>query len=146
MKIEQRSIRKTVGALTAGVIALSGALLVAPPAVAASPAAAASPVSAAAQTAAPEIVETVSDAGFAHPGIGFTADNLENMRTQVLAGVDPWASYYDAMVDTRYAAIDYRVENAQPGTDIPKNDAYASVGMRSMAQRDSIGVMTQALE
>lgn len=146
MKIEQRSIRKTVGALTAGVIALSGALLVAPPAVAASPAAAASPVSAAAQTAAPEIVETVSDAGFAHPGIGFTADNLQNMRTQVLAGVDPWASYYDAMVDTRYAAIDYRVENAQPGTDIPKNDAYASVGMRSMAQRDSIGVMTQALE
>lgn len=149
MKIERRSIRKTVGALTAGVIALSGALLVAPPAAAsaAAPESAAAPlVAAAAQTPAPEIVETVSDAGFAHPGIGFTADNLENMRTQVLAGVDPWASYYDAMVDTRYAARDYRVENAQPGTDLPKNDAYASVGMRSMAQRDGIGVMTQALE
>jgi len=146
MKIERRSIRKTVGALTATVIALSGALLAAPPATA-SPAGA-SPTAPAAVSAAsvPEIVETVSDAGFAHPGIGFTADNLENMRTQVLAGVDPWASYYDAMVDTRYAAIDYRVENAQPGADIPKNDAYASVGMRSMAQRDSIGVMTQALE
>lgn len=140
MKIERRSIRKTVGALTAGVIALSGALLVAPPA------AAAPPASVAALAPPPEIVETVSDAGFAHPGIGFTADNLENMRTQVLAGVDPWASYYDAMHDTRYAAIDYRVENAQPGTDIPKDDAYASVGMRAMAQRDGIGVMTQALE
>ncbi|MGK3949560.1 carbohydrate-binding protein [Microbacterium sp. K2] len=146
MKIEQRSIRKTVGALTAGVIALSGALLVAPSPASASPVSAAPPVSAAAQTPVPEIIETVSDAGFAHPAIGFTADNLENMRTQVLAGVDPWASYYEAMVDTRYAAIDYRVENAQPGTDSPKNDAYASVGMRSMAQRDSIGVMTQALE
>lgn len=145
MKIERRSIRQAVGALTAGVIALSGALLVAPPATAASPAAG-PPVSAAALSLMPEIVETVSDAGFAHPGIGFTADNLENMRTQVLAGVDPWASYYDAMVDTRYAAIDYRVENAQPGTDVPKNDAYASVAMRSMAHRDSIGVMTQALE
>lgn len=144
MMIERRSIRKAVGALTVGVIALSGALLVAPPASAAS--AAGTPRSTAALTPAPEIVETVSDAGFAHPGIGFTADNLENMRTQVLAGVDPWASYYDAMVDTRYAAIDYRVENAQPGTDVPKNDAYASVAMRSMAQRDSIGVMTQALE
>ncbi|WP_194762301.1 carbohydrate-binding protein [Microbacterium sp. UFMG61] len=149
MKIERRSIRKTVGALTAGVIALSGALLVAPPAAAASPIAAAPAASAsvpAASGSAPEIVETVSDAGFAHPGIGFTADHLENMRTQVLAGVDPWASYYDAMVDTRYAALDYRVENAQPGTDVPKNDAYASVSMRSMAQRDGIGVMTQALE
>ncbi|NKF31852.1 hypothetical protein HER21_36055, partial [Pseudomonas sp. BGM005] len=62
------------------------------------------------------------------------------------AGVDPWSSYYDAMVDTRYAALDYRVENAQPGTDVAKNDAYASVSMRSMAQRDGIGVMTQALE
>lgn len=141
MKIERRSIRRTVGALTVGVIALGGALLAAPPA-AASPASAAS----VSPAAAPEIVETVSDAGFAHPGIGFTADHLENMRTQVLAGVDPWASYYDAMVDTRYAALDYRVENAQPGTDVPKNDAYASVAMRSMAQRDSIGVMTQALE
>lgn len=147
MKIEHRSIRKTVGALTAGVIALSGALLATPPA-AASPGAPASPVApaAVADASAPAIVETVSDAGFAHPGIGFTADAVENMRTQVRAGVDPWASYYDAMVDTRYAAVDYRVENAQPDADIPKNDAYASVGMRAMAQRDGIGVMTQALE
>nr|WP_201470696.1 carbohydrate-binding protein [Microbacterium hydrocarbonoxydans] len=143
MKIEHRSIRRAIGALTAGVIALSGALLVAPPASAAS---AASPVEVAVQGPLPEIVQSVSDAGFAHPGVGFTADHLENMRTQVRAGVDPWASYYDAMVETRYAARDFRAENSQPGTDTPKNDAYASAGMRSMALRDSIGAMTQALE
>ncbi|AKV86867.1 hypothetical protein AKG07_11830 [Microbacterium sp. CGR1] len=146
MKIEHRSIRRTIGALTAGVIALSGALLVAPPAAAASAAPASSLLEAAVQAPLPEIEQTVSDAGFAHPGIGFSADHLENMRTQVRAGVDPWASYYDAMVATRYASRDFRAENAQPGTDVPKNDAYASAGMRSMALKDSIGAMTQALE
>lgn len=145
MKIEHRTIRRTIGALTAGAIALSGALLVAPPATASGPTVSA-PLQAAVQGPPPEIVQTVSEAGFAHPGVGFTADHLENMRTQVRAGVDPWASYYDAMVETRYAARDFRAENAQPGTDTPKNDAYASAGMRSMALRDSIGAMTQALE
>ncbi|KJQ52663.1 carbohydrate-binding protein [Microbacterium sp. SA39] len=149
MKIRRRSIRRTIGALTAGVIALSGALLAAPPATAASkpaPPAAGAPLAAAMQAPLPEIVPTVSDAGFAHPGIGFTADNLENMRTQVRAGVDPWASYYDAMVDTRYASLDFRAENAQPGTDTPKNDAYASAAMRTSALKDGIGAMTQALQ
>lgn len=145
MKIEQRSIRLTIAALTAGVIVLSGAIVVTPPA-AASLATAAPPVAAAAQAPMPAIAQTVSDAGFAHPGIGFTADNLENMRAQVRAGVDPWASYYDAMVETRYASRDFRAENAQPGTDTPKNDAYASSGMRSTALKDGIGAMTQALE
>lgn len=147
MMIERRrSIRQALGALTAGVIALSGAVLIVPPATAASPMTAASPIATAVQPPLPEIAETVSDAGFAHPGIGFTADNLANMRTQVRAGVDPWASYYDAMVETRYGSRDFRAENAQPGTDAAKNDAYASAGMRSSALRDSIGAMTQALE
>lgn len=139
MKIqERRSIRKRIAALVTGTIVLSGALVAAQPAV--------SQPAAAAESALPAITRTVSDAGFSHPGIGFTADNLENMRTQVRAGVDPWASYYEAMTETKYAARDYRAENAQPGTDIPKNDAYASAGMRSSALRDSIGAMTQALE
>ena len=115
MKIaRRRRFHQVVGAFTAGLLVLGGALVAAQPA--------------AAQVAPPppEIVRTVSDAGFSHPGLGFTADHLENMRTQVLAGVDPWASYYEAMSQTRYAARDFRAENAQPGTDTPKNDAYAS--------------------
>ena len=135
MKIEApRRIRSMLGALATSMVMLTGALIAAPPA------------SAAEASPPPEIVRTTSDAGFAHPGIGFTADNLENMRTQVLAGVDPWASYHDAMAQTRYAARDFRAENAQPGTDIPKNDAYASAGMRSSALRDSLGAMAQALD
>lgn len=99
----------------------------------------------AAEPGPPEITRTVSDAGFAHPGVGVSADHLENMRAQVAAGVEPWASYEAAMRDTRYAALDFRAENAQPGTDTPKDDAYASVSMRSMALRDGIGALTQAL-
>ncbi len=33
-----------------------------------------------------EINETVSPEGFTHPGIRFTKDSLENLRTQVIAG------------------------------------------------------------
>lgn len=144
MKIRERhGMRRRVATFITGAIVLCGALVAAQPAAAQQPAAA--PPSAL-ESAPPAIVRTVSDAGFSHPGIGFTADHLENMRTQVLAGVDPWASYYAAMTETRYAARDYRADNAQPGTDIPKNDAYASVGMRASALRDSIGAMTQALE
>ena len=135
MRIEQRHwMTRVIGALTAGALAVAGALT------------AAQPAAAEENTTPPQIVRTVSDAGFAHPGIGFTADHLENMRAQVLAGVDPWSSYYEAMTQSRYAAHDFRAENAQPGTDIPKNDAYASAGMRSSALRDSLGAMAQTLE
>ncbi|GAA5200555.1 alginate lyase family protein [Microbacterium jejuense] len=139
MRIEYRRsrARRLIGAVTAAALAVAGAVTALQPAGAEEPAAAASP---------PAIVRTLSDAGFAHPGIGFTADHLENMRTQVLAGVDPWASYYDAMSQTKYASRTFWAENAQPGTDIPKNDAYASAGMRSSALRDSLGAMAQALE
>ena len=135
MRIEQRHrTRRVIGVLMAGVLAAAGALTATQPAVAQE------------TPAPPQIVRTVSDAGFAHPGIGFSADHLENMRTQVLAGVDPWTGYYDAMTQTRYAARDFRAENAQPGTDTPKNDAYATAGMRASALRDSLGAMAQTLE
>jgi hypothetical protein len=92
-----------------------------------------------------EIHETVSDAGFAHPGVGLTADNLGNMRTQVLAGVEPWASYYDAMKQTRFAAVDFKASIQGPADDQPTAVAYNTASMRSRQHADSIGAMTQAL-
>lgn len=92
-----------------------------------------------------EIRETVSDAGFAHPGVGLTADNLENMRTQVLAGVEPWASYYDAMTQTRYAATTFKASIQGPTDDQPTSTAYDAASMRSRQHTDSLGAMTQAL-
>lgn len=104
------------------------------------------PVAAAEETAPPAIVRSVSEAGFVHPGVGLTADHLENMRAQVLAGVEPWASYYAAMSQTRYAAIDFRGQNAGPTDEQPRTDAYDQAFMRSRAHADSIGAMTQALK
>lgn len=135
MKIAARHRTRTlVAVLTAAVIGLAGGTVAVPPAVAAE------------APPPPALVRTVSESGFSHPGVGFTGDHLENMRAQVQAGAEPWASYYEAMTDTRYAARDFRAENAQAGSDTPKDDAYASVGMRSVAHRDGIGAMTQALE
>ncbi|CAH0148966.1 hypothetical protein SRABI98_00737 [Microbacterium sp. Bi98] len=111
------------------------------------------PVSATAETRAsatmgslPQIVRTESDSGFAHPGVGVTADNLENMREQVAAGVEPWASYYDAMTHTKYGSSTYRASNSGSGLDEPRDDSYDEAGMRGMALDDSIGAMTQALQ
>lgn len=65
MKIEKRRrIRQMIGAVTAGALALVGAVTVTQPAAAEE------------LPAPPEIVRSVSDAGFAHPGVGFTADHL----------------------------------------------------------------------
>ncbi|MGI5149437.1 hypothetical protein ACQEVC_24320 [Plantactinospora sp. CA-294935] len=110
--------------------------------------AAAGPPPAAVAPAAADMVEihrTTGEAGFSHPGVGLTADNLENMRTQVLAGVEPWASYYDAMRQTRYAAVDFRASIQGPTDETPTATAYDNASMRSRQHTDSIGAMTQAL-
>ncbi|MZG12709.1 hypothetical protein GTY44_04265 [Streptomyces sp. SID5914] len=91
-----------------------------------------------------EITESVSDAGFTHPGIGVTADQLRNTQRQVAAGVEPWASHFEAMSQTKYASRTYVAQN-QGADDRPKDDAYNKVGMRSRAHDDSLGALTQAL-
>jgi hypothetical protein len=93
----------------------------------------------------PEITETVTPEGFVHPGISVTAAQLENARTQVEAGVEPWASYFDAMSQTRYAARDYVAQNQGETDDAPLDDAYDEIPMRGKALDDSIGALTQAV-
>src|SRR5699024_11193098 len=95
-------------------------------------------------TGLPEITETVSPEGFTHPGAALTAENLRTAQQQVAAGVEPWASYYQAMSQTEYAATDYVAENQGPTDDEPVSDAYDQVSMRSRAHADSLGALTQA--
>lgn len=93
----------------------------------------------------PEITETITPDGFVHPGIGVTADQLENARTQIGDGIEPWASYFAAMAQTRYAARDFVARNQGASDDQPDNDAYDEAGMRGRALDDSLGALTQAL-
>jgi hypothetical protein len=74
-----------------------------------------------------------------------TADQLTTAQLQVKAGVEPWASYYKAMSQTKYAARDYLAGNQGASDDAPLNDAYDQASMRGKAHTDSLGALTQAL-
>jgi hypothetical protein len=93
------------------------------------------------------INETVSDAGFVHPGVGLTADDLRTAQEMVRTGQEPWASYFEAMADTGFAGTGYRASNsksaAQP--DQALTDTYTQGGMRTRQRNDSFGSLTQAL-
>ena len=51
---------------------------------------AAEPIETLATEYQPTISETIDANGFKHPGMGFTKEILENMRTQVRAKKEPW--------------------------------------------------------
>ncbi|MBQ3462707.1 MAG: hypothetical protein IJH36_06265 [Clostridia bacterium] len=52
-----------------------------------------------------ELTETVSDEGFIHPGVGYTAESLNLMRDMVKDGVSPWVDYFEGMRRTKYADL-----------------------------------------
>jgi Putative Ig domain len=93
------------------------------------------------------INETVSDAGFVHPGVGLSAADLRNAQAQVRAGRQPWASYFDAMAATTFASPAYRASNSRSAAepDVPLDPAFTQVGQRNRETNDSFGALTQAL-
>lgn len=93
------------------------------------------------------INETVSDAGFVHPGVGLTADDLRNAQEMVRTGQEPWASYFAAMADTRFASTAYRASNSKSAAepDVPLDPAFTQAGMRNRETNDSFGALTQSL-
>ncbi|SDT06240.1 putative Ig domain-containing protein [Actinoplanes derwentensis] len=101
-----------------------------------------------ARAAAPvTVTETVSDAGFVHPGIGLSAADLRNTQTQVRAGREPWASYFSAMAATTFASAGYRASNSRSAAepDVPLDPTFTAVGIRNRETNDSLGALTQAL-
>lgn len=122
-------------------VAIVATALLAPIIVAPSPAAADDDP----EQSLPEVSESVSPEGFIHPGVGLTAENLRTAQAQVAAGVEPWASYFEVMSQTEYAARDYVADNQGPTDDEPVTDAYDQIFMRSRANEDSLGALAQAL-
>ncbi|MCH7231206.1 discoidin domain-containing protein [Glycomyces sp. L485] len=94
-----------------------------------------------------EINETVSDAGFVHPGVGLSAADLRNAQEMVRSGQEPWASYFDAMTQVRpWAQRNYTVDNMVRGEpEVPVTSNFSEGGLRGRLTRDSFGVLTQAL-
>lgn len=94
-----------------------------------------------------QIHETVSDAGFVHPGIGLSAEDLRTAQTQVRAGVEPWASYFEAMTQVQpWAGRTYDPDNMVDGQpDVVLTPNFDQGGLRSRMTRDAFGAMTQAI-
>ncbi|NQX12678.1 putative Ig domain-containing protein [Microbacteriaceae bacterium VKM Ac-2855] len=102
------------------------------------------PAASASESTVP-ITSTTGPGGFAHPGIGVSADSLRTAQAQVAAGVEPWASYYDAMAMTNYASRTLTSANQGAGDGVPANDAFNSRDINSTFIPDSLGAYTQAL-
>ena len=81
----------------------------------------------------PQVIEfTDPYSGFTHPGVGVTKDLLETVRTQVLAGAEPWNSYFRTMLlDTWYS--DSSMGPAQQVGSF-NNSRFISDGSRAYAQ------------
>jgi len=94
-----------------------------------------------------QINETVSDAGFVHPGVGLSADDLRNAQEMARSGQEPWASYFDAMTDTSFASTAYRASNSKSASepDVAADPNFTHVGLRYRETNDSFGALTQAL-
>lgn len=91
-------------------------------------------------------IEQVVTNGFTHPGIGLTKEALDRARAQVLAGKEPWATYYREMAQSANAARDVKCRNESPERPgQPDIDAFDSRSIQARLDQDGARAQTQAL-
>ncbi|WP_339308270.1 S-layer homology domain-containing protein [Paenibacillus sp. FSL R5-0519] len=92
----------------------------------------------------PEITQITDDAGFTHPGVGLTKELLENVRTKVRAGAQPWTYYFNSMLlDSPEASKAITSSNSSDGKT-PSADYFNSQGIQSRFIADGLKAYTQA--
>ncbi|WP_157000904.1 discoidin domain-containing protein [Agromyces laixinhei] len=93
-----------------------------------------------------EFNTTESAAGFTHPGVSVTAEHLTNARTQIQAGAEPWASYFQAMSTSPAAATTVTSSNASTADHtVAASTAFNSQGFNARFIADGLKAYTQAL-
>ena len=93
----------------------------------------------------PTITEVTDEAGFTHPGVGLTKELLENVRTKVRAGAEPWNTYFNSMlVPSSDAARSITSSNSGDGIH-PSINYLDSQGANSKFIADSIKAYSQAV-
>ncbi|WP_341994542.1 putative Ig domain-containing protein [Microbacterium sp. LWH7-1.2] len=88
---------------------------------------------------------TESEAGFTHPGIGLTEPILQNVRTQLAAGAEPWASGFEALKRSSAAAESVRPSNAAGNDPTKPSRTVFDAGTRGMFEADGLKAYTQAV-
>ncbi|MBO3734489.1 discoidin domain-containing protein [Glycomyces niveus] len=87
---------------------------------------------------------TTSEAGFSHPGIGLTEPIIENVRTQLAAGAEPWATGFEALKKSGAAGEGVKPSNAGTDPTKPRTTAF-NAGTRGMFEADGLKAYTQAV-
>ncbi|USX22975.1 putative Ig domain-containing protein [Oxalobacteraceae bacterium OTU3REALA1] len=109
---------------------------------------AAAPAAAVNFVATPQAQPTVSEAGFKHPALGFTLEQLEYARQQVRADVEPYKTYYNtlATVCCNYASINLQPTNRDATkVDTPNTPNFNNGTGQTRLINDSQGALTQSL-
>lgn len=98
--------------------------------------------------ATPQAASTVSAAGFKHPALGFTLEQLNYARQQVRADVEPYKTYYStlATVCCNYASLTLQPTNRDATkVDTPNTPNFNNGTGQTRIINDSQGALTQAL-
>ncbi|SFU90537.1 discoidin domain-containing protein [Pseudoduganella namucuonensis] len=94
----------------------------------------------------PVISERIDASGFRHPGMGFTKETLENMRTQVRAQKEPWTTYFNNMLWSGAASKTPSIKNVNASdSSKPRYLGLAAQGMNSLFISDAQTAYTQAI-
>ncbi|SFV05956.1 discoidin domain-containing protein, partial [Pseudoduganella namucuonensis] len=94
----------------------------------------------------PVISERIDASGFRHPGIGFTKETLENMRTQVRAQKEPWTTYFNNMLGSGAASKTPSIKNVNASdSSKPRYLGLAAQGINSLFISDAQTAYTQAI-
>ena len=98
--------------------------------------------------ATPMAQPVVSTTGFRHPGLGFTPEQLEYVRQQIRADVEPYKSYYNVLANVccNYANINLQPTNRDASkVDTPNTPNYNGSTAQTRMINDSQGALTQAI-
>ncbi|GAB3610946.1 hypothetical protein GCM10027414_30720 [Humibacter ginsengiterrae] len=90
-------------------------------------------------------IDKTTTAGFVHPGVGVDAASLATTRDELIAGADPWTSYYQGMLATKYASTTLTSANQGSGEGVPAESEFNSVDESNRLGADSEGAYTQAI-
>ncbi|WP_261301646.1 OmpL47-type beta-barrel domain-containing protein [Paenibacillus andongensis] len=93
----------------------------------------------------PQITQVTDDAGFIHPGVGQTKELLDNVRSKIRAGAQPWTYYFNSMVlPAPEASRTIGSSNSRDGVTV-LSDNFDSQGIEGRFIADGLKAYTQAL-